>query len=55
MIHDAVRPLLVTKRAMDRSELAIPETAERMVARISDIRINYIRLPMTEIDREELE
>ena len=46
---------LVTKRAMERSELTIPETAERMVARISDIKINYVRLPMTEIERDELE
>jgi class 3 adenylate cyclase len=46
---------LVTKRAMERSELTIPETAERMVARISDIKINYVRLPMTEIERVELE
>ena len=46
---------LVTKRALERSELTIPETAERMVARISDIKIKYVRLPMTEIERDELE
>ncbi len=46
---------LVTKRAMEHSTLNIPETAERMVARISDIEIKYVRLPMTEIDRDELE
>jgi len=46
---------LVTKRAIERSDLKIPETAERMVARISDIEIKYVRLPMTEIDRSELE
>jgi len=46
---------LVTKRAMERSTLKIPETAERMVARISDIEIKYVRLPMTEIERTELE
>ncbi len=46
---------LVTKRAMEHSTLKIPETAERMVARISDIEIKYVRLPMTEIDRDELE
>jgi adenylate cyclase len=45
---------LVTKRAMERSALKIPETAERMVARISDIEIKYVRLPMTEIERDEL-
>lgn len=46
---------LVTKRAMEHATLKIPETAERMVARISDIRIKYVRLPMTEIERYELE
>ena len=46
---------LVTKRAMERSQLTIPETAERMVARISDIEIKYVRLPMTELERDELE
>ncbi len=45
---------LVTKRALERSALHIPETAERMVARISDIEISYVRLPMTEIDKEAL-
>jgi adenylate cyclase len=46
---------LVTKRAMEHASLKIPETAERMVARISDIKIKYVRLPMTEIERDELE
>lgn len=46
---------LVTKRAMEHSTLKIPEMAERMVARISDIEIKYVRLPMTEIERTELE
>ena len=46
---------LVTRRAMERSALHIPETAERMVARISGIEIKYVRLPMTEIERTELE
>jgi len=46
---------LVTRRAMERSALHIPETAERMVARISGIEIKYVRLPMTEIERNELE
>ena len=46
---------LVTKRAMERSELTIPETAERMVAHISDIEIKYVRLPMTALERDELE
>jgi adenylate cyclase len=46
---------LVTKRALEQATLKIPETAERMVARISDIEIRYVRLPITEIDRDELE
>jgi class 3 adenylate cyclase len=46
---------LVTRRALEHATLKIPETADRMVARISDIKITYIRLPMTEIDRRELE
>jgi class 3 adenylate cyclase len=45
---------LVTKRAMEQAALKIPERAERMVARISDIKINYVRLPMTELERDEL-
>jgi len=39
---------LVTERAMSRATVEIPELAERMVARISDIEIKYIRFPMTE-------
>lgn len=39
---------LVTKRALERSNFEIPELAERMVARISDIEIKYVRVPMTE-------
>jgi class 3 adenylate cyclase len=46
---------LVTKRALEHATLSIPGTAERMVARISDIEIKYVRLPMTEIERAELE
>jgi class 3 adenylate cyclase len=46
---------LVTKRALKHTTLSIPETAERMVARISDIEIKYVRLPMTEIERDELQ
>ena len=46
---------LVTKRALEHATLTIPETAERMVARISEIEIKYVRLPMTEIERDELE
>ena len=39
---------LVTKRALEHSSFEIPELAERMVARISDIEIKYVRVPMTE-------
>ncbi len=39
---------LVTKRALENSTFEIPELAERMVARISDIEIKYVRVPMTE-------
>lgn len=39
---------LVTERAIERARFAVPQLAERMVARISDIEIQYIRLPMTE-------
>jgi len=39
---------LVTNRALEHSNFEIPELAERMVARISDIEIKYVRVPMTE-------
>lgn len=39
---------LITQRAIERSNFEVPELAERMVARISQIEIKYIRLPMTE-------
>ena len=42
---------LVTKRALDTSNFVIPENAERMTARISDIEIKYVRLPMMEPTR----
>ena len=37
---------LVTKRALEHSDFEVPALAERMVARISDIEIKYVRLPM---------
>lgn len=43
---------LVTERAIDHSKFQIPQHAERMVARISEIEIKYIRLPMTEIQKD---
>ena len=42
---------LVTDRAIENSNFAVPELAERMTARISDIEIEYIRIPMTEASR----
>ena len=42
---------LVTDRAIDHSSFEIPELAERMTARISDIEIEYVRIPMTEASR----
>ena len=40
--------VLVTNRALAKSNFEIPERAERMVARISDIEIEYVRMRMTE-------
>lgn len=37
---------LVTERAIAESSYIAPENVERMVARISDIEISYLRLPM---------
>lgn len=39
---------LVTQRALEHSSFVIPELAERMTARISQIEIRYVRIPMTE-------
>jgi class 3 adenylate cyclase len=39
---------LVTRRAIEHSNYDIPELAERMTARISEIEIQYVRIPMTE-------
>lgn len=44
--------VLVTRRAIEQSNFVIPELAERMVARISEIEIQYVRLPMTEVAKE---
>jgi adenylate cyclase len=41
--------VLITERAIEHSEFEVPELAERMVARISEIEIQYVRLPMTEV------
>jgi class 3 adenylate cyclase len=42
---------LVTRRAIEHSNYEIPELAERMTARISEIEIQYVRIPMTEPSR----
>jgi len=39
---------LVTRRAIESSEFVVPERAERMTARISEIEIEYVRIPMIE-------
>ena len=41
--------VLITERALERSTFKLPEQAERMVARISEIEIKYVRLAMTEV------
>jgi len=40
--------VLITERAIERSNFEVPEIAERMVARISEIEIQYVRVPMIE-------
>jgi class 3 adenylate cyclase len=39
---------LVTERALSHSTFIINENVERMVARISDIEISYVKIPMTQ-------
>lgn len=38
---------LVTERALREAKFAVPESTERMMARISGIEIRYVRVPMT--------
>lgn len=45
---------LVTERALARSTFEIPENVERMVARISDIEISYVRIPMTQASKDQI-
>lgn len=45
--------VLVTRRAIEHSDFEVPEIAERMTARISEIEIQYVRLPMTEIAQDD--
>jgi adenylate cyclase len=40
--------VLITERAIEHASFEAPELAERMVARISEIEIRYLRIPMTE-------
>lgn len=42
---------LVTERALDRSTFDVNENTERMVARVSDIEIRYVRIPMTKANK----
>lgn len=44
---------LVTERALHRTNVTLNENVERMVARISDIEIAYVRIPMTRKVRRE--
>jgi len=44
---------LVTRRAIENSEFVIPERAERMTARISEIEIQYVRIPMIEAEQRD--
>lgn len=39
---------LVTERAIGEAGFAVPDSAERMLARISGIEIRYVRVPMNE-------
>ena len=45
--------VLVTRRAIEHSTFKVPELAERMTARISEIEIHYVRLPMTELTQDD--
>jgi len=42
---------LVTDRALNRTSLTVNEKTERMIARVSDIEISYVRIPMTQAIR----
>jgi class 3 adenylate cyclase len=46
---------LVTKRALEHATFRAPDTAENRVACISDIKVNYVRLPIMEFERGALE
>lgn len=42
---------LVTDRALYHTSISLSENVERMIARISDIEIAYVRIPMTEVSK----
>ena len=42
---------LVTERAMEQTSFKVHDNAEHMVARVSDIEINYLKLTMAEANR----
>jgi len=45
--------VLITERAIEQSDFKVPALAERMLARISEIEIQYVRLPMTEVSSQQ--
>ena len=45
---------LVTERALHHTTRTVNETVERMIARVSDIEISYIRVPMTQAIKKEI-
>jgi len=46
--------VLVTERALHRTSLTVNENIERMIARISNIELNYVRIPMTQAVKGEI-
>ncbi len=46
--------VLVTERALNRTSLTVNENIERMIARISDIELSYVRIPMTQAVKGEI-
>jgi adenylate cyclase len=45
---------LVTERAVNHTTITLSKNAEHMVARISDIEIAYVRIPMTEVSKVKI-
>ena len=45
---------LVTERALNRSSFTVNERVERMIARVSDIELSYVRIPMTQAIKGKL-